>query len=115
VQHDDLHMGSVYHLGNDFRVLDWGDSSISHSFFSLVVTFRFLEERTGLQRHARWFARLRDAYLSLGGTISMSYSTSPCALAASRMRSPGPVTVSSSRRPSEPRSTSGSRTCLGVR
>jgi hypothetical protein len=67
VQHDDLHMGSVYGLGNDFRVLDWGDSSISHPFFSLVVTFRFLEERTGLQRHDRWFARLRDAYLEPWG------------------------------------------------
>ena len=67
VQHDDLHMGSVYHLGNHFRVLDWGDSSISHPLFSLVVTFRFLEERTGLQRHDRWLARLRDAYLKPWG------------------------------------------------
>ena len=30
------------------RVLDWGDASISHPFASLVVTFRFLEEVTGL-------------------------------------------------------------------
>jgi hypothetical protein len=115
VQHDDLHMGSVYRLGDRFRVLDWGDSSISHPFFSLVVTCRFLEERTGLQRHDRWFSRLRDAYLEPWGTSSMSYSTSPCASAASRMRSPGPVNASSSPRPSEPRSTSGSRTSFGVR
>jgi hypothetical protein len=67
VQHDDLQMGSVYQVGGRFRVLDWGDCSISHPFFSLVVTFRFREERTGLQRHDRWFARLRDAYLEPWG------------------------------------------------
>jgi hypothetical protein len=49
-------------------VLDWGDSSISHPFFSLVVTFRFLEEHTGLKPHDRWFARLRDAYLEPWGS-----------------------------------------------
>ena len=48
-------------------MLDWGDSSVSHPFFSLVVTFRFLEERTGLQPHDRRFARLRDAYLEPWG------------------------------------------------
>jgi Phosphotransferase enzyme family len=67
VQHDDLHMGSVHQLHNRFRVLDWGDSSISHPFFSLVATFRFLEEITGLEPHDRWFARLRDAYLEPWG------------------------------------------------
>jgi hypothetical protein len=48
-------------------VLDWGDSSVSHPFFSLVVTFLFLEERAGLQPHDPWFARLRDAYLEPWG------------------------------------------------
>jgi hypothetical protein len=67
VQHDDLHMGNVYELNERLRLLDWGDSSISHPFFSLVVTFRFLEECTGLRRHDRWFARLRDAYLEPWG------------------------------------------------
>jgi hypothetical protein len=43
-------------------VLDWGDSSISHPFASLVVTFRFLEEVTKLPPGDPWFARLRDAY-----------------------------------------------------
>jgi hypothetical protein len=67
VQHDDLHMGSVYERYKRLRVLDWGDSSISHPFFSLVVTFRFLEEHTGLKPHDPWFARLRDAYLEPWG------------------------------------------------
>jgi len=67
IQHDDLHMGNVYALGDGLRVLDWGDSSISHPFASLVVTFRFLEQVNGLRRDDPWFARLRDAYLEPWG------------------------------------------------
>jgi hypothetical protein len=67
VQHDDLHMANVYEREGRFRVLDWGDSSISHPFGSLVETFRFLEERAGLQPGDPWFARLRDAYLEPWG------------------------------------------------
>jgi len=67
VQHDDLHMANVYAQGERLRVLDWGDSSISHPFASLVVTFRFLEERNKLPPTDPWFARLRDAYLEPWG------------------------------------------------
>jgi hypothetical protein len=67
VQHDDLHMANVYAGGGRLRVLDWGDSSISHPFASLVVTFRFLEEVTKLEPGDPWFARLRDAYLEPWG------------------------------------------------
>jgi hypothetical protein len=67
VQHDDLHMGSVYRRHGRLRLLDWGDTSVSHPFFSLVVTFRFLEERTGLAQSDPWFTRLRDAYLEPWG------------------------------------------------
>jgi hypothetical protein len=67
VQHDDLHMSNVYAQGKQLRVLDWGDSSISHPFVSLVVTFRFLEEVTKLPPGDPWYARLRDAYLEPWG------------------------------------------------
>jgi hypothetical protein len=63
IQHDDLHMGNVYVRGEQLRILDWGDASVSHPFASLVVTFRFLEEVNGLRACDPWFARLRDAYL----------------------------------------------------
>jgi hypothetical protein len=66
VQHDDLHMENIY-AGDRLRVLDWGDSSISHPFASLVVTFRFLEETNNLAPDDPWFARLRDAYLEPWG------------------------------------------------
>jgi hypothetical protein len=67
IQHDDLHANNLYAHGQRFRVLDWGDASISHPFASLVVTFRFLEEVNGLPPDDPWFSRLRDAYLEPWG------------------------------------------------
>ena len=60
-------MANVYVRDERLRVLDWGDSSISHPFASLVVTFRFLEEVTKLPPGDPWFERLRDAYLEPWG------------------------------------------------
>jgi hypothetical protein len=68
VQHDDLHMANLYSDGGKLRVVDWGDSSIAHPFFSLVVTFRFLEEFNHLGPADPWFRRLRDAYLEPWGS-----------------------------------------------
>ena len=67
IQHDDLHHGNLYLHEGAPRILDWGDSSISHPFASLVVTFRFLERINGLDPADRWFTRLRDAYLEPWG------------------------------------------------
>jgi hypothetical protein len=67
VQHDDLHMANVYLQEGRARLLDWGDSSISHPFFSLAVIFRFLEEYRQLQPGDPWFDKLRDAYLEPWG------------------------------------------------
>src|SRR6202165_1978471 len=58
VQHDDLHMANLYSDGASLRVVDWGDSSIAHPFFSLVVPFRFLDEVNQLAPDDRWFRRL---------------------------------------------------------
>ena len=67
VQHDDLHMNNVYVRDGVLRVLDWGDASISHPFFSLFETYRFLTEMNGLSPGDPWFGRLRDAYLDPWG------------------------------------------------
>jgi hypothetical protein len=67
VQHDDLHYANVYAQGEQLRVLDWGDSSISHPFMSLFETFRFLEGVNELRPSDPWFGRLRDAYLEPWG------------------------------------------------
>jgi hypothetical protein len=68
VQHDDLHMANLYIDDGRFRVVDWGDSSIAHPFFSLLETFRFLEEFNHLAPDDPWFRRLRDAYLEPWGS-----------------------------------------------
>jgi phosphotransferase family enzyme len=68
IQHDDLHMANLYSDGGKYRIVDWGDSSIAHPFFSLVVTFRFLDEVNHLAPDDAWFARLRDAYLEPWGS-----------------------------------------------
>ena len=65
IQHDDLHLTNVYVRDNAVRVLDWGDSCVSHPFASLFETFRFLEQL--IPPHDPWFARLRDAYLEPWG------------------------------------------------
>jgi hypothetical protein len=68
VQHDDLHLNSVFWDGGKLRVLDWGDACIGQPFTSLVATFRFLEDVNGLPADDPWFARLRDAYLEPWGS-----------------------------------------------
>jgi hypothetical protein len=67
VQHDDLHGANLYVDRGHFRLLDWGDASISHPFASLVVTFQVLEQINRLPPEDQWFARLRDAYLEPWG------------------------------------------------
>ena len=68
VQHDDLHMNNLFVDDGRLRFLDWGDASISHPFMSLVITFRFLEERNGMRPGDSWFSRLREAYLEPWGS-----------------------------------------------
>jgi hypothetical protein len=67
IQHDDLHHKNAFVDGDCLRIIDWGDACRSHPFVSLVVTFRFLEERNGLSPDDPWFARLRDGYLEAWG------------------------------------------------
>lgn len=38
IQHDDLHDGQVFVRDGGYRFFDWGDSCVSHPFFSMAVT-----------------------------------------------------------------------------
>jgi hypothetical protein len=38
IQHDDLHDGQVFFRNGDYVFADWGDSCVSHPFFSMSVT-----------------------------------------------------------------------------
>ena len=68
VQHDDLHGRSVHDDGTSVRVMDWGDASIGQPLFSLVRLDLALTEAAGGEQRARWFPRLRDAYLEPWGS-----------------------------------------------
>jgi hypothetical protein len=61
-------MHNVHEKDGVLRVLDWGDASVAHPFFSLFETFRFFVEINGLRQDDPWFARLRDAYLEPWGS-----------------------------------------------
>ena len=98
VQHDDLHMANVYAQGDQLRVLDWGDSSISHPFVSLVVTFRFLEEVTKLPPETRGSRGCATPIWNRGAAVSTTCSRSRCASASSRTRSRGCGSATTSRR-----------------
>ena len=63
IQHDDLHDAQVYLRDDTYRVLDWGDSCVSHPFHTLVVTLRVFAYRHGLPAGGPEMRRLRDAYL----------------------------------------------------
>jgi hypothetical protein len=98
IQHDDLHHANLYQDGARLRVLDWGDSSIAHPFASLVVNFRFLEERTGLTPGDPWFARLRAAYLEpwgagLGDALALALRTGAFARAIAYLRQRAALTA----------------------
>jgi hypothetical protein len=60
IQHDDLHAANVYARDGRLAVLDWGDASVAHPFFSLVATLHNEARRVP-------FTRLRDAYLEPWG------------------------------------------------
>lgn len=63
IQHDDLHDGNVLVRGDRRVVFDWGDACVSHPFFTLTVTLRFIAEGSSLDLAGPEIRRLRDAYL----------------------------------------------------
>ena len=63
IQHDDLHDGQVFVRGGRYRILDWGDSSVGHPFFTLTVTLRVLGYALELPETAPELFRFRNAYL----------------------------------------------------
>jgi hypothetical protein len=70
IQHDDLHDGQVFVHENRYRVLDWGDSCVSHPFHSLTVTLRATAAKLDLEPGGPEVLRLRDAYLEPFGDLS---------------------------------------------
>jgi Phosphotransferase enzyme family len=45
IQHDDLHQYNIFVRDRRPRIMDWGDSCVSHPYFSLVATLRHVPDR----------------------------------------------------------------------
>lgn len=61
IDHGDLHTANVFSSGGEYTFFDWGDASVSHPFFSLVVTMRSIAGELNSQDPSlEW---TRDAYL----------------------------------------------------
>jgi Phosphotransferase enzyme family len=63
LHHGDLHDGNVFFCDERYMFFDWGDSSITHPFFSLHSTYDCLKRRFELGTDSVWFKRLRRFYL----------------------------------------------------
>ncbi|HET7855691.1 MAG TPA: phosphotransferase [Gaiellaceae bacterium] len=90
IQHDDLHDGQVFVDDDRYRVLDWGDSCVSHPFHTLTVTLRALAWRAVLEPGSALLLRLRDAYLEPFGAppaaADLAYRTGTLARALAWLR-----------------------------
>lgn len=63
LHHGDLHDGNVFINDGRYIFFDWGDSSISHPFFSIQDIYANLNRRFGLEENSLWFERLKYCYL----------------------------------------------------
>ena len=63
IQHDDLHSANVLLDDGSYRILDWGDASVTHPFGTLLVTLRSVAMHAGLAEDDGALRALRDAYL----------------------------------------------------
>lgn len=64
LHHGDLHDANIFHNGEHYLFLDWGDCSYSHPFFSMRTAYVSAEIRLDLEEYSPQLHRLRDAYLS---------------------------------------------------
>lgn len=63
LHHDDFHDGNIFVQDAHFTFADWGESCVTHPFFTLVVTLRNMAWVFGLAPNAAQMQDLRDAYL----------------------------------------------------
>lgn len=65
LDHGDLHGGNVLVDRRRHRLVDWGDSCVSHPFSSLFVTYELAVSRFDPADRSAAALRLRDAYLEV--------------------------------------------------
>ncbi|MFN2189721.1 MAG: phosphotransferase [Candidatus Promineifilaceae bacterium] len=65
VHHNDLHDANIFYNSGKFVFFDWGDSSISHPFFSLRTSFVSVENTFDLAEGHPIFQELAASYLGM--------------------------------------------------
>jgi hypothetical protein len=63
LHHDDLHDANIFLNNGHYFFSDWGESCVTHPFFSMLVNFRSAAYRFGLDEQSAPIERLREAYL----------------------------------------------------
>ncbi len=63
LHHDDFHDANIFLHEGRYRFADWGESCVTHPFFSLLVNLRSAAYRFALEERAAQVGHLRDAYL----------------------------------------------------
>ncbi len=63
LEHDDFHDGNIFYSQNRLVFFDWGETCLSHPFFSMVVGLNSIAYRFDLEPGGESWCQLRDAYL----------------------------------------------------
>ena len=63
LHHDDLHDGNIFIFNGHAIFTDWGESAVTHPFFSLVVMLRGAGNTLNLPPEAPELGQIRDWYL----------------------------------------------------
>jgi hypothetical protein len=64
LHHDDFHDGNLFIQKGRIIFTDWGESAVTHPFFTLVVMLRGAGNSLDLETDAPELASMRDWYLS---------------------------------------------------
>lgn len=64
LHHDDFHDGNLFLQNGQVRFTDWGESAVTHPFFTLVVLLRGASNSLDLASDAFELAQMRNWYLS---------------------------------------------------
>ena len=63
LHHDDFHDANIFVEDGRFHFFDWGESCVSHPFFTMVVCLRSIAYRRGLPDDDPEITRLKNIYL----------------------------------------------------
>lgn len=63
IDHGDLHDANVLTDGAEYTLFDWGDASLTHPFFSLIIVLRVIANTLKTEVYDPQLTWVRDAYL----------------------------------------------------